>query len=122
MTHERSHIDDLRGASRLAVEATRGITALVERMHVTIASGPALLGQPLAKPARLATRAVYATIQGITRLVGTSLDAALEQLAPLVKASAPGLHRVACSGITWRPRGTLSRSGCSFAMPVGRSI
>jgi pimeloyl-ACP methyl ester carboxylesterase len=96
MTNDaRSHIDDLRGASRLAVDATSGITALVERMHVTIASGPALLGQPLATPARLATRAVYASIQGITRVVGCTLDVALAQLAPLVKASAPGLQREA---------------------------
>ena len=89
----RSHIDELRGATRLAVEATRGITALVEKMHVTIASGPALLGQPLATPARLATGAVYASIHGITQLVGTGLDVALAQLAPLVETSAPGRQR-----------------------------
>jgi pimeloyl-ACP methyl ester carboxylesterase len=86
----RNHIEQLRGATRLAVEATRGITALVEKMHVTIASGPPLLGQPLATPARLVTKPVYASIRGITRLVGTSLDLALAQLAPLIKASAPG--------------------------------
>jgi pimeloyl-ACP methyl ester carboxylesterase len=89
----RNHIDELRGATRLAVEATRGITALVEKMHVTIASGPTLLGQPFALPARIATKGVYASIQGITRLVGTSLDAALAQLAPLVTATAPGMQR-----------------------------
>jgi pimeloyl-ACP methyl ester carboxylesterase len=89
----RNHIDELRGATRLAVEATRGVTALVEKMHVTIASGPALLGQPLAMPARLATRAVYASIQGITQLVGSSLDVALAQLAPLVDASPAGNQR-----------------------------
>lgn len=89
----RDHIADLRGASRLAVEATRGVMALVESMHVTIASGPAVLGAPLAVPARLATGAVYATMQGLTQLVGTTLDAALAQLAPLVTASAPGPQR-----------------------------
>lgn len=89
----RSHIDELRGATRLAVEATRGVTALVEKMHVTIASGPALLGRPLAVPARLATRAVYASIQGITNLVGGSLDLALAQLAPLIEASPAGTQR-----------------------------
>jgi pimeloyl-ACP methyl ester carboxylesterase len=93
VTKKHSHIDALRGATRLAVEATRGITALVEKMHVTIASGPAILGQPLALPARLATKPVYATIQGITKLVGTSLDVALAQLAPLIKATAPGAQR-----------------------------
>jgi pimeloyl-ACP methyl ester carboxylesterase len=89
----RSHIDDLRGASRLAIEATRGITALVEKMQLTIASGPAFLGKPLATPARLATGAVYASIQGITRLVGTGVDAALAQLAPLVESTAPSPQR-----------------------------
>ena len=93
--NERSHIDDLRGASRLAVEAARAVTALVEKMHVTIASGPALVGKPLAAPVRLVTRAVYASVQGITQLVGTSLDAALAQLPPLFKASAAGPQREA---------------------------
>ncbi len=93
--HARSHIDDLRGASRLAVEATRGVTALVERMHRTIASGPAVLGKPLAIPARIATAPVYASIKGITKLVGASLDLALAQLAPLVAASPPGPTREA---------------------------
>src|SRR5688572_2486417 len=62
-------------------------------MHVTIASGPTVLGQPLALPVRLATKPVYASIRGITRLVGASLDVALAQLAPLVKATAVGPQR-----------------------------
>ena len=89
----RSHIDELRGATRLAVEATRGVTALVEKMHVTIASGPAVLGRPLATPAKLATRVVYGSIQGITKLVSSSLDVALAQLAPLIEASPAGVQR-----------------------------
>jgi len=35
----RNHVEDLRGASRLAVEATRGVTDLVEAVHRKIASG-----------------------------------------------------------------------------------
>jgi len=89
----RSHVDDLRGASRLAIEATRGVTALVEAMHATIASGPAILGSPLAVPAGLATRLVYGTIRGVTHAIGAGIDLALAQLAPLVGASAPGLER-----------------------------
>ena len=89
----RSHVDDLRGASRLAIEATRGVMALVEAMHVTIASGPALLGQPLAKPAKLATGVVYGAIKGVTQLVGSGIDLALAQLGPLLGASAPGFER-----------------------------
>ncbi len=89
----RSHVDDLRGAGRLAVEATRGVTALVEAMHATIASGPAILGQPLAGPARIATGLVYGTVRGVTGLVGVGVDRALAQLAPLLGASAPGFER-----------------------------
>lgn len=91
--HVRSHTEDLRGASRLAIEATRGVTALVEQMHVTLASGPAILGQPLAGPARLATSVIYSTIRGVTQLVGAGIDRALAQLAPLLGASTPGPER-----------------------------
>ncbi|MBX3157509.1 MAG: alpha/beta hydrolase [Deltaproteobacteria bacterium] len=95
----RSHIDDLRGASRLAVEATRGVAALVEKMHVAIASGPAMLGRPLAGPVRLATGVVYGSIDGIAKLVGAGLDASLAQLAPLVKASEPSAAREAVQAV-----------------------
>lgn len=91
----RDHLDDLRGASRLAVEATRAVTALVEKMHLTIASGPALLGQPLAAPARLITGPVYASIKGVTQLVGDGLDIALARLAPQFEVSPPGPQREA---------------------------
>lgn len=91
----RNHVDDLRGASRLAIDATRGVTAVVEDMHVAIASGPAILGRPLAAPARLATRPVYGIIRGVMKLVGTSIDLVLAPLAPLLGASVPGVEREA---------------------------
>jgi len=78
----RRHGDDIRGASRLAVEATKGVTTLVEDMHRTIASGPAVLGKPLRGPARLLTRLVYGSIKGVTDLAGAGLDLALQELAP----------------------------------------
>jgi pimeloyl-ACP methyl ester carboxylesterase len=89
----RSHVEDLRGAGRLAIEATQGVTALVEAMHATIASGPAILGQPLAGPARVATGLVYGAVRGVTKLVGAGIDRALAQLQPLLGSSAPGLER-----------------------------
>jgi pimeloyl-ACP methyl ester carboxylesterase len=89
----RNHIDDLRGVSRLAIEATRGVTDLVEAMHRTIGSGPALLGRPLEGPTRLVTGVVYRSIRGVTQLVGASIDFAFAQLAPLVSESAPGPER-----------------------------
>jgi pimeloyl-ACP methyl ester carboxylesterase len=89
----RSHGEDLRGAGRLAVAATRGVLDVVEAMHRTIAGGPPLLGQPLAGPARLMTGIVYGGIRGATDLVGAGLDAALAQLSPLLGDSVPGPER-----------------------------
>jgi len=91
----RNHVDDLRGASRLAVEATRSITDLVEAMHLTIGGGPAVLGRPLDGPMRLVTGMVYKTIRGVTHLVGASVDTALAQLGPLLGDSVPGAEREA---------------------------
>jgi len=95
MKHARNHVDDLRGVTRLAFDATRGVTALVEAMHVTIASGPAVLGQPLSTPARVITRPIYGVIQGVMQLIGGGIDRALAQLAPLLGASIPGSEREA---------------------------
>jgi pimeloyl-ACP methyl ester carboxylesterase len=93
--HARNHADDLRGASRLIIDATRGVTGLVEAMHTTIASGPAILGRPFAAPAQLVNRLVYGIIGGMTELVGSAIDLALAPLAPLLGASAPTAEREA---------------------------
>ncbi|MBI2395577.1 MAG: alpha/beta hydrolase [Deltaproteobacteria bacterium] len=87
---KRSHTDDLRGATRLAVEATKGVTDVVEAMHHVIGGGPPILGRPLAGAVRLFTAPVYWSIRAVTQLVGGSLDVALAQLAPLLGESAPG--------------------------------
>ncbi len=89
----RSIVHDLRGASRLAIEATKGVTGLVHEMHRSIASGPAVLGKPLRGPATAVTGAVYGGIRGVTTVVGAGIDAALAQLEPLlgeVTATAEG--------------------------------
>jgi pimeloyl-ACP methyl ester carboxylesterase len=95
----RSAVDDLRGASRLAIEATSSVADLVEAMHHNIGAGPAILGRPLAGPTRLLTGPIYGSIRGVTRLVGAGIDLALAQLAPLLAPlldeSAPGLEREA---------------------------
>lgn len=93
--HTRSRASDLRGATRLAIDATRGVTGLVEAMHTTIASGPASLGRPLAAPAEVTNRLVYGSIRGVTQLVGAALDIALASLAPLLGSTTPGPEREA---------------------------
>jgi pimeloyl-ACP methyl ester carboxylesterase len=91
----RNHADDLRAASKLAVDATTRVTEVVEAMHNTIGGGPALLGKPLSVPVRLINGVVYGSIRGVTRLVGTSIELALRQLAPLLGEGAPGPEREA---------------------------
>jgi hypothetical protein len=78
------HASDLRGLGRLAVDATLGITTLVETMHHNIARVPGPLGKPTQAPTRGITGLVYRSIRGVTRLVGGGVDLALAKLAPLV--------------------------------------
>jgi hypothetical protein len=82
----RSPILDLRGASRLAIEATSGIADLVEAMHHGIAAGPAILGRPLERPVRRLIGPIFGSVRGVTRLVGNGIDAALARLAPVFAA------------------------------------
>jgi pimeloyl-ACP methyl ester carboxylesterase len=93
MGEKRNHGDDLRGASRLAVEATQAIVDVVGAMHETIAAGPAVLGYPLRLPTKTLVRPIYGGIRAVTDVVGRSLDAALAQLAPLLGSSTPGPER-----------------------------
>jgi pimeloyl-ACP methyl ester carboxylesterase len=91
----RNHGEDLRGASRLVIDATKRVTDVVEAMHTTISGGPAILGKPLAGPARFVNGLVYGSIRGVTRLVGSSIELVLGQLTPLLGESAPGPEREA---------------------------
>jgi hypothetical protein len=91
----RNAVDDLRGASRLAVEATRSVASLVEAMHRNIGAGPDILGRPLEGPTRILTGPIYGSIRGVTRLVGAGIDLALARLAPLLGERAPGAEREA---------------------------
>lgn len=91
----RRHADDLRGAGRLAVEATQAVTTIVEDMHRTIGSGPIVLGAPLEAPMRALTSLLYGSVRGVTGLVGKGVDKALLALAPVLGDSVPGPEREA---------------------------
>ncbi len=84
---KKTHIRpaDIRGYSRLAVDATLGLTRLVETMHHNIVRVPGPLGKYTEKPTRGITGLVYRSIQGTTRLVGGGIDALLGQLLPLLE-------------------------------------
>jgi len=78
------HAADLHGIGRLAVDATLGITGIVETMHHNISRVPGPLGKSTQKPTRGITGLVYRSIRGVTRLVGGGVDLALANLASLV--------------------------------------
>ncbi len=69
MTARRNIASDLRGATRLLVEATEGVSAIVRDMQ-----GPTLGIASL----------VHRSVSGVTRLVGGGLEAALAPLVPLL--------------------------------------
>jgi len=77
-------VEELRGVTRLAAEATTSIVDLVEAMQLVIAGGPKVLGRPFLVPTRLCSRPVYASIRGVTRVVATAIDRALPTLQPLL--------------------------------------
>src|SRR5436190_303815 len=104
MTDEtRNHLSDLRGASKLAIDATRGVTDLVEAMHHTIVGLAPIVGAPREGRTRGLTGLVYKSIRGVTGLVGASIDAALGQLVPLLGETTPPLQaeivRAALNGV-----------------------
>ena len=79
----RNHVSDVRGATRLAIDAIAGVTGLVEAMHSNIAAKPAKLGGPIVGGAVNGTASVvYKSIRGVTRAVGGGLDLALRAVAP----------------------------------------
>jgi hypothetical protein len=82
------HAADLRGAGRLAVDATLGLTSLVETLHHNILRTPGLLGAATQQPAPGITGFVYRSVRGITRFVGAAIDAALRPLEKLLGTGA----------------------------------
>ena len=73
---------DLRGASRLIIDATTGITDLVEAMHRNIARVPVVTASAENGRASGIAGVVYRTVRGVTRVVGGGIDAGLALLSP----------------------------------------
>ncbi len=86
--HVRS--SDLHGLGRLAVDATAGITDLVEAMHRNIAGRAAPIGAEPRGNTTGITGLVYKSIRGVTRVVGGGLDLLLSQLLPMLARKVDG--------------------------------
>jgi pimeloyl-ACP methyl ester carboxylesterase len=97
MTRKKQHVrvSDVRGYGRLAIDATLGLTSLVEIVHHNILRTPGVFGKPTQQPARGITGFVYKSIRGVTRLVGGSIDLVLGQLAPLLDSGVSSSEREA---------------------------
>lgn len=80
----RGSLSDLRGMVRLAVDATVGVTDVVEKMHHTIQLGHAPLGTSRAGNTTGLTGIVYRGIRGTTRLIGHGLDAGMSPVLSLL--------------------------------------
>jgi hypothetical protein len=112
---------DLHGVSRLAIDATLGLTRLVETMHHNIARVPGPLGKFSQEPTRGITGFVYRTIQGTTRLIGSGLDALLGQLAPLLDSqqkSSSGPREAVLAALNGVLGDHLAASGNPLAIPI----
>ena len=89
----RGNVSDLRGAMRLAVDATVGVTDLVEKMHHTIQLAHPPLGASHAGRTGGLTGFVYRSIRGTTRLLGQGLDAGMAPLTTLLPDKASNSTR-----------------------------
>jgi pimeloyl-ACP methyl ester carboxylesterase len=87
---------DMRGLSRLTIDAIAGMVDLVEAMHYNIASVPGI--PPVPQPGRTTgiTGLVYRSISGVIRLVDHGLDRLLASLNPSLGARSawPGREAV----------------------------
>jgi len=78
-------ITDIRGLAHLAIDATIGVTELVESLHHTITRVPGVFGATPGGRTRGITGLVYGIIRGATRGIGKVLDRVLLPLIPLIR-------------------------------------
>ncbi len=109
----------LRGLSRLVFDAVAGMIGLVETMHGNIARPWSLFASRPAKKTRGITRLVYRSVRGVTRLAGTSTDAALALLDPVLATghSTPRME-AACAALNGVLGDHLAGNANPLAIPM----
>jgi pimeloyl-ACP methyl ester carboxylesterase len=80
----RNQLLDLRGAVRMAFDATAGVAGIVERMHRTIQMTPAPLGRVEPGATRGITGLVYRSVRGGVKLIGRGIDLGLAPVVALL--------------------------------------
>ena len=80
----RTHLSDLRGITRMAIDASEGVAGIVEHMHRTIQSVPLPIGKAQADRTRGITGFVYRSVRGGMRVVGRGIDMSLAPLTALL--------------------------------------
>lgn len=99
----RSQLSDLRGVTRMAIDATDTIAEVVENMHRTIQLRPGPLGASATDRPRGITGLVYRSVRGGIRLIGRAVDASLAGITTLLPEgeSSPALdaYRAALNGV-----------------------
>lgn len=88
-TSKSLHIkpNDVRGYGKLAVDATQGVTALVEAIHQRIARPSILFGHKVDERTSGITGLVYRSVREITGAIGFGIDQTLQPLMPLLEKS-----------------------------------
>lgn len=116
-------LGDLRGLARLGIDATVGVTDLVEHMHRTIGDWALPIGRPRDRRTRGITGAVYGTIRGTTRLIGRGADASLRLLEPRGRQPRLSPKREAALAVVngvWGDH--LEASGNALAIPMSLRV
>lgn len=82
-----------RGLSRLAFDASVGLTELVETMHRNISRVPAIIGRSQDEPTSGLTGLIYQGVKGAIRFAGAGVDAVLAELGPMLGDAEPSHAR-----------------------------
>lgn len=111
---------DLRGLTRLGVDAVIGVTDLVEAMHHTITQRTGIVGTPPPGRTKGITGFVYRAVRGTTKLAGKGLDLMLHRLAgPATPSGPPNARREALLAVVnglWGDH--LAETGNPLAIPM----
>lgn len=84
MSKNHSHSSDLRGLSRLTIDAIVGLLEMVEAVNINILKSTVRWGAPVHKPLSGAVSMLYRNIRVVTHLVGSGIDTLLNWLTPLL--------------------------------------